>query len=285
MTPTRCDEPPARCAPDEGATRAAFCQRVLAGLRAGEFRMAYQGIYSVESGDLARLEALVRWQHPQYGLLLPGAFADTFDDPDVAAELTAFVIDTVCRELAQWQHDGGAVRPVAINVPPSVAATPGFAQRLQDVCRVHGIEPRCLEIELSEGQDLARFPDLPKVVKLLRMHGVGVAMDDFGTGYACLAALCPTGFSTVKVAKELLSAVPACPNACAVVSAVVALMTQLCMTVVVEGVETAAQAQWLAQWPQLLAQGFFLARPSFGIESVPGARTFALDDAHRMRAA
>jgi EAL domain-containing protein (putative c-di-GMP-specific phosphodiesterase class I) len=76
----------------------------------------------------------------------------------------------------------------------------------------------------------------------------------------------------VKIAKELLAEAPRCPNACLVFSSVLALLTRLKVAIVVEGVETAAQAQWLAQWPHVLAQGFFLARPAFGIDNVPGAR-------------
>jgi EAL domain-containing protein (putative c-di-GMP-specific phosphodiesterase class I) len=115
------------------------------------------------------------------------------------------------------------------------------------------------------------MPAMRKVVRRLKNKGVSVAMDDFGTGYSCLAALGPIDFGTVKIAKELLAEAPRCPNACLVFSSVLTLLTRLKVAIVVEGVETAAQAQWIAQWPHVLAQGFFLARPAFGIGNVPGA--------------
>ncbi|MFM0138410.1 EAL domain-containing protein [Caballeronia grimmiae] len=245
--------------------------RVLQGLRTGEFCVAYQGIYRVDNSELAQMEALIRWRHPELGLLLPGSFHEVLEDDEVIVELTDFVMNTVSRDIAALQATG-VCYPVAINVPPSLASLDEFSDRLQTVCDAHGIPPDLIEIELSESQDLARFPCMSRVVQRLRDCGVNVAMDDFGTGFACLAALGPIDFGTVKIAKELLSEAPRCPNARTVFSSVLALLTRLDVKIVVEGVETLAQAQWLAQWPHVLAQGFYLARPVFGMDNVPGVR-------------
>ncbi|SAL27073.1 EAL/GGDEF domain-containing protein [Caballeronia arvi] len=249
----------------------AFRHRVLEGLKAGEFCIAYQGIYRVGSGELAQMEALIRWRHPEHGVMLPGAFSNAFKDAEIMREFTWFVLDAVASEMAAWRARGGAHYSVAVNVPPSVAALPGFAERMDAICRAHGVTPECIELELLESEDLARMPSMPKVVRRLKSKGVSVAMDDFGTGYSCLAALGPIDFGTVKIAKELLSAAPRCPTACLVFSSVLTLLTRLEVAIVIEGVETAAQARWIAQWPHVLAQGFFLARPAFGIDNVPGA--------------
>ncbi len=160
---------------------------------------------------------------------------------------------------------------------------PGFAARLKAVGGAHGIAPDCIEIELSESKDLAHYPGMNAIVSRLRGKGVNIAMNDFGTGYACLAALAPIDFGTVKVAKELLNDAPCCPNAGLVFSSVLDLLTRLKVAVVAEGVETPAQAQWLAQWPHVMAQGFFLARPAFGIGKVPGAQLADAVTRHRMR--
>lgn len=250
----------------------AIRHRVLEGLKAREFCIAYQGIYRVDNGELAQMEALIRWRHPQYGVLLPGAFHEAFKDAEIMRELTWFVLDAVSADSAAWRARGGAHYPVAVNVPPSIAAMPGFAERLEAICQANGVAPSCIEIELLESEDFVRIPSMSKVVRRLRNKGVSVAMDDFGTGYSCLAALGPIDFGTVKIAKELLERAPHCPNASMVFSSVLTMLMRLNVSVVVEGVETAAQAQWLAQWPHVLAQGFFLARPAFGIANVPGAR-------------
>jgi len=269
MKRTTHGSPVANAAPNSAH---AFRHRVLQGLKAGEFCIAYQGIYRVDSGELTQMEALIRWRHPEYGVLLPGAFSEAFKDAEIMRELTWFVLDAVASEIAAWRASGGVPYAVAVNVPPSVAALPGFAERLESICGAHGVAPDCIQLELLESEDLTRMPSMPKVVRRLRNKGVSVAMDDFGTGYSCLAALGPIDFGTVKIAKELLSEAPRCPNARIVFSSVLALLTRLKVAIVVEGVETAAQAQWIAQWPHVLAQGFFLARPVFGIDNVPGAR-------------
>ncbi|WP_250469339.1 EAL domain-containing protein [Caballeronia sp. GAFFF2] len=253
----------------------ALRRRVLQGLAAGEFCIAYQGIYRVDSGELARMEALIRWRHPDYGVLLPGAFCEALQDPDVMVKITWFVMDAVAGDIAAWLARGGKRYPVAVNVPPSVAAMPGFAKRMEAICVAHGIASSYIELELSESEDLALFPSIQQVVQRFRNKGVNIAMDDFGTGYACLAALGPIDFGTVKIAKELLAEAPRCPNACMVFSSVLALLTRLKVSIVVEGVETPAQAQWLAQWPHVLAQGFLIARPTFGMDNVPGVDAHA----------
>jgi EAL domain-containing protein (putative c-di-GMP-specific phosphodiesterase class I) len=257
------------------ATGHALRRRVLEGLESGEFCVAYQGIYRVDNGELAQMEALIRWRHPEYGVLLPGAFYEALKDQEVVVAVTWFVMDTVAHDIAAWLEQGGTRYRVAVNVPPSVAAMPGFAEHMDAVCAVHGITADCIELELSESEDLARFPSMGTLVQRFMDRGVNISMDDFGTGYACLSALAPIRFGTVKIAKELMADAPSCANASLVLSSVMSLLTRLEVSIVVEGVETSAQAQWLAQWPHALAQGFFLARPAFGIGKVPGAQTVA----------
>jgi EAL domain-containing protein (putative c-di-GMP-specific phosphodiesterase class I) len=215
-------------------------------------------------------------------VLLPGTFCETFSDPEVIVAVTWFVMNAVARDIATWRENGGVRYTIAVNVPPSVASMPGFAERMESICAAHGVTPDCIELELSESEDLADFPAIGNLVQRLKEKGVNVAMDDFGTGYACLAALGPVGFGTVKIAKELLAQAPHCPNASLVFSSMLALLTRLHVAVVVEGVETAAQAHWLAQWPHVLAQGFHLARPAFGIARVPGAQLSHQRRPHRV---
>jgi EAL domain-containing protein (putative c-di-GMP-specific phosphodiesterase class I) len=278
----------ANAAPGSGH---ALRRRVLAGIAAGEFCVAYQGIYRVDNGELAQMEALIRWRHPDYGVLLPGAFCETFKDSEVILAITWLVMETVARDIVEWQSNGGARYSVAVNVPPSVAMMPGFAEHMEAICAAHGVAPDCIELELSESEDLARFPGIGKLVQRLRNKGINIAMDDFGTGYACLAALGPVGFGTVKIAKELLADAAGNETTSTVFSSILDLLTRLKVGIVVEGVETPAQAQWLAQWPHVMAQGFFLARPIFGMEHVPGARRSRIQartherHAHRIRLA
>lgn len=245
-------------------------RRVSEGLLAGEFPLAFQGIYDVHTGKLVRIEALVRWMHPDYGMLLPEAFLVALNHPQVALQLTYHVIDSVCRALARAQRLGQVLCPVAVNAPPTVVADEYFASTVMQITRLHRVAPELLEIELVETEDAARLLAAPPLTRPLRDAGMRLAIDDFGTGYSSLALLSTFDVDTVKLARELLGTVPACPRASKVMAGVLSLLAQLDVTVVVEGVETEAAAKWLAQWPKLLVQGFFYARPTFDFANVPG---------------
>jgi EAL domain-containing protein (putative c-di-GMP-specific phosphodiesterase class I) len=253
------------------STRAAtdLERRVSEGLGAGEFHLAFQGIYHVSTGGLSRVEALIRWMHPEYGLLLPEAFLIVLKNPQVALDLTYFVVDSACRELGRALREGHAVCPVAVNVPPSVAAYACFAVDIARIARSHGVPLDLLEIELAETEEAAKILATKSLTKPLRTAGISLAIDDFGTGYSSLALLSALDVDTVKLARELLGAAPACRRASTVVSGILSLLEGLDVFIVVEGVETAAQAQWLAQWPNVLAQGFFFSRPMPDLSRVP----------------
>ncbi|SIT50421.1 EAL domain-containing protein [Paraburkholderia piptadeniae] len=246
-----------------------FERRVSEGLLASEFPLAFQGIYDVKTGRLARVEALIRWMHPDYGMLLPDAFLVALDHPLIALQLTCHVIDSACRALANARRLGQPVCPVAVNVPPSVVADESFPATVVQIARLHGVEPDLLELELVETEDAARLLAARTLTRPLREAGMRLAIDDFGTGYSSLALLSTIDVDTVKVAREVLKSVPGCPRASAVASGVLSMLERLDVTVVAEGVETQALAQWLAQWPKVLAQGFFYARPTFDYASVP----------------
>jgi EAL domain-containing protein (putative c-di-GMP-specific phosphodiesterase class I) len=244
-------------------------RRVSEGLAAGEFRLAFQGIYQVSTGGLSRVEALIRWMHPEYGLLLPEAFLIVLKNPQVALELTYFVVDSACRELGHALREGHAVCPVAVNVPPSIAACACFAADVERIARSHGVPLELLEIELAETEDAARILATKALTKPLRASGISLAIDDFGTGYSSLALLSAFDVDTVKLARELLGAAPGCQRASTVVSGILSMLQALDVFIVVEGVETEAQARWLAQWPNVLVQGFFFSRPMPDLSRVP----------------
>jgi EAL domain-containing protein (putative c-di-GMP-specific phosphodiesterase class I) len=251
-----------------GLGRDTLAARAIRGLLANEFELAFQGIYHAATGALHSVEALVRWIHPEYGLLVPSTFFAAMENPIVARELTDFVIARACEHLGERQRTRRAVCPIAINVPPSVAAAPNFTAQLKRVLDQYGADPAWLEIELSETEDATQLLATPAQTRALRQTGVKLALDDFGTGYSSLAALSMMDFDTVKIARELIAAVPESPRACAVMSGVLKLLEQMNVTVVVEGVETNAQARWLAQWPGVLVQGFLWGKPRFGLNGL-----------------
>ncbi|WP_234489186.1 EAL domain-containing protein [Paraburkholderia aspalathi] len=250
--------------------------RVHQGLHAGEFHLVFQGAYRAAGGALARLEAQVRWTHPDYGLLLPGIFMMPLEHPQVALEMALFVIDGVCRELRDCLSSKMALLPVAITVPAQVAVLESFADDLTRIARSYGVPGNLLEIEVPDSADAARLLSLRTLTAGLRSAGTGISLGKWGNGASSLALLGALDVDTFTIAPELMAAVPRDPRACVVMSALLDLLYALDVQIVVNGVETKAQLQWLsASWPQALVQGFLFSRPKAGLASVlaPGCES------------
>jgi EAL domain-containing protein (putative c-di-GMP-specific phosphodiesterase class I) len=243
-------------------------RRVLDGLRAGEFHLVFQGGYCVAGRALARLEAQVRWAHPDYGLLLPGIFMMPLEHPQVAREMAAFVVDAVCRELRDCLIAELPMQPVAITVPAQIALLDSFADDLERAAGSYGVPLHLVEIEVADSGEAAKLLSLRTLTSGLRAAGVGVSLGKWGTGASSLALLGALDVDTVTIARELMSAIPRDKRACTVMSALLDLLHALQLRVVVDGVDTDEQLQWLSRWPAVLAQGFLFSRPQAGLAGV-----------------
>jgi EAL domain-containing protein (putative c-di-GMP-specific phosphodiesterase class I) len=254
---------------EDSMTLSELESRVREGLRAGEFHLVFQGAYCAASGALARLEAQVRWTHPDYGLLLPGIFMMPIEHPQVASEMALFVIEGVCRELRDGLAAKLALLPVAITVPAQVAVLESFADDLTRIARSYGVPARLLDIEIIDSADAVRLLSLRTLTAGLRSAQAGISLGKWGNGASSLALLGALDVDTVTIAPELMAAVPRDPRACVVMSALLDLLHALDMRVLVNGVESKAQLQWLsASWPEVLAQGFLFSRPKAGLANM-----------------
>lgn len=240
-------------------------QRVLEGLRQREFHLAFQGAYCAVGGTLARVEAQIRWTHPDYGLLLPGIFMMPLEHPQVALEMATFVIDGVCHELRDCLDARIAPPPVAIAVPAQVAVLESFAVELARIARSYNVPTNLLEIEVDDSAEAAKFLSLRTLTAGLRDLGASLSLGKWGDGASSLALLGAIDVDSITTARELMALVPRDARACMVMSALLDLFRGLDTRVVVNGVETAEQLAWLSRWPDVLAQGFLFSRPKPGL--------------------
>jgi EAL domain-containing protein (putative c-di-GMP-specific phosphodiesterase class I) len=250
-----------RYALPDGDVRDSLGDRVAEGLDAGEFHLMFQGVYQVGTRRLARAEAQVRWMHPQYGLLLPGAFMSQIEQSDVAYQMSCFMVERACHELSVCLARGLQPCPVSITVQPAVAMSECFAQDIREIAQSHGVAPNLLELELPESEDAARILSVRALTEDVRDLGVGISYGEFGAGRASLASLAALDVDTVKLTREWAAAVPGDARSCTIVEAMFALFETLDVRVIVSGVETQEQAQWLSRWDRVLVQGGFLSRP------------------------
>jgi EAL domain-containing protein (putative c-di-GMP-specific phosphodiesterase class I) len=236
-------------------------QRLRQGLRAGEFRVAFQPVVHAQSFSLLNVECLLRWQHPDYGLLLPECFASAFGDPDTAREVSDFMLQSVCAQLGDMQRAGHVPPRAAINIQPSQLLDETLGATLRAAAKRHKIEPSLLELELVATEDASTLLSTQAFTRPLRQLGVGLALNDFGSGHSPLAILSSPHITTVKLARGFLAHVPASARACVLLTGLLDMLDKLDVTVVAEGVESEAQLRWLRQRPEVYVQGYHVARP------------------------
>jgi EAL domain-containing protein (putative c-di-GMP-specific phosphodiesterase class I) len=207
------------------------------------------------------VEALVRWQHPQRGLLLPGEFIGLAEERGLIVPIGRWVIEAACRQMAEWRRAGLAVPAVAVNLSTRQFASASLAADIKHSLQAHGIDPTQFEVELTESVLMADPERASEVLRQLDAMGVRIAIDDFGTGYSSLSYLKRFPARTVKIDRSFVRGLPEDKNDAAITQAVIAMAHSLGLNVVAEGVETDAQLQALRKLDCDEAQGFLLGRP------------------------
>lgn len=228
---------------------------------ADQLCLHYQPQVAVASGRLTGLEALVRWNHPQRGMIPPASFIPLAEETGLIIPLGLWVLNEACRQAREWQDRGLNPVTVAVNVSARQFADPDFACHVHEALERHRLDPRWLELELTESTVMQ---DVDKAIGIMgRLHRLGVrlSIDDFGAGYSSLAALKTFPFDRLKMDRSLVEALPGDKTAVAIASAVISLAKTLQLTVVAEGVESDAQLEFL-RWAKCEeAQGFRFAKP------------------------
>ncbi|WP_166653526.1 EAL domain-containing protein [Paraburkholderia flava] len=249
---------------------AELVDEVHVGLDHGQFHVAFQPIVHAQSGALDSVECLLRWQHPHYGLLFPGAFERALSDRSVAHRMSALVLDVACRELRAQRDAGQEIPSVAINVLPSQLLDDRLRTEIDGVTRRYNIQPSSLELELVESEETLALVVTREFTAPIRDMGVRLALDDFGTGYSSLAVLASAHVDSVKLAREfLLGQSSGDPGRTArVMRGAFAMLEDFQLRTVVEGVETGEQLDWLASHTAVYAQGYFVGRPDYVFPSL-----------------
>jgi diguanylate cyclase (GGDEF)-like protein len=230
---------------------------------AGGLRLHYQPLVRLGDQRIAALEALVRWQHPERGLLPPAEFIPVAEETGLIAPLGAWVLEEACRQSARWQQaapEGPPLR-IAVNVSVRQLDVPQFEEAVRSVLAETGIDPMTLSLELTETVLMEAAPPTLATLRRLRELGVRLAIDDFGTGYSSLSYLKRFQVDTLKVDRSFVKGLGVDPEDSAIVAAVVSLAHNLGLSAVAEGVETTKQLNHLRLLDCDLAQGYYFAYP------------------------
>ena len=227
----------------------------------GQLRLHYQPKVDARSGCLIGAEALVRWQHPKRGLILPGSFIPLAEESGLIAPLTDWVLRTACESLRQWSDHGFQGLPLSINLPASSLADARLLDQLDSLMRQYSLSPSCLMLELTETMVMGDIATAISVLDGLRTMGFGLSLDDFGTGYSSLSHLKRLPMSELKIDRAFITDVARGGRDGALATAIITLGNELGLQVVAEGVETRAQSEFLIHRGCPLQQGYLFSKP------------------------
>lgn len=235
-----------------------------------EFVLHYQPKVNMRTGEVIGVEALIRWQHPEHGLLPPARFLPEIENHPLSVELGEWVIERALKQMEEWGAEDGPALEVSVNVAAFQLRQSDFVERLQLLLEAHPeIAPRRLELEVLETSALGDMVEVTRRLEGCRALGVAVSLDDFGTGYASLTYLKRLPAGTVKVDQSFVRDILEDPEDLAILNGVMSLAEAFGRRVIAEGVETLEHGDMLLYLGCDLAQGYGIARP-MPADRIPG---------------
>jgi EAL domain-containing protein (putative c-di-GMP-specific phosphodiesterase class I) len=226
-----------------------------------EIEVHYQPLVSLADRRIVGAEALVRWAHPEHGLLLPAQFIKLAEDNGTILPVGGLVLERACGQAKEWQDRLGVTLQVEVNLSARQFQQESLVDEVATVLRATAIDPAQLSLEISESLAMDDIELTSTILSKLHTLGVRLAIDDFGTGHSSLGYLARFPIDTVKIDQSFVRDIDRDPVKSAIVSAVVALSKAIGSSTVVEGVESLAQLEQLKNLGCDYAQGFYFARP------------------------
>ena len=232
-------------------------QDLKSALAAGEFRLVYQPIVALETGELVAVEALLRWDHPQRGALSPADFVPVAEEMGAIATLGSWALNEACAALTEWPRD---IR-LAVNLSPLQLKEPDLVIDVVGTLNRHALAPPRLELEITESALLAENATTRVALRELHAVGIGLALDDFGTGYSSLRSVRAFPVDKIKIDKSFVAGIGRNADSAAIIRCVIGLAHDLGLKTSAEGIETEGQLQWLALQGCTEGQGHFFSEP------------------------
>jgi diguanylate cyclase (GGDEF)-like protein/PAS domain S-box-containing protein len=226
-----------------------------------EFSLHYQPKVNLATGEMIGMEALLRWQHAERGMVPPLEFIPALEDSGLIVEVGDWVVGEACRQLREWTRAGLQLAPVAVNLSARQFRRRDLDQVIRRVLAEHGLSPALLELEITESSLMDDPQDAIRQLQALREAGLRISVDDFGTGYSSLAYLTRLPVSTLKIDRAFVNAATTESSSAAIVKMVIDMAQRLSFDVVAEGIETDAHVKFLRQHGCSQGQGYHFGRP------------------------
>jgi EAL domain-containing protein (putative c-di-GMP-specific phosphodiesterase class I) len=230
-------------------------------LTRGEFLLHFQPIVDLHTGCIAGMEALLRWRHPQKGILNPMDFIPLLEETGLIKPVGNWVMHEACTRAGNWLSQGHGSLRLAVNLSTLQLRQDDLVRMVERACAETGFDPRLLDLELTESVFLEYSTEVGARLQRLREIGASIVIDDFGTGYSSLSYLRRFSVSGVKIDRAFVEGVTTNADDAAIVQAIISLARSFKITVVAEGVETDEQLSWLRETGCDAVQGYFFSQP------------------------
>lgn len=226
-----------------------------------ELVLFYQPQINLQTGEIAGLEALVRWQHPEHGLVLPGKFIPVAEESSLIIPISDWVLHEACRQNQQWIEAGLTPVRMGVNISSVQFGKQNLTGVVQEALRATGLDPQYLELELTESAIMQNVGKVIEMLNEMKSLGVSLSVDDFGTGYSSMSYLKRFPLDTLKIDRSFIMDIIIDENDAAIVKAIIALAKILGLKTIAEGVETREQLDFLREHGSDEIQGFFISKP------------------------
>ena len=246
---------------DDASRRLRIENELRLAIKNNEFFLVYQPIVSLATKRLVKLEALIRWNHPEKGVLAPASFIDVAEKTGLIVPIGKWVLESACQFISNTKKNGLLPPLVAVNISARQFSESGFSEQVQkSLCKAQ-VKPEMIELEITETLVMEDVEYTVKVLNILKQIGIRFSMDDFGTGYSSLAQLKQLPVNTLKIDRSFVSDIESGSNDFQIIEAIVAMAHKLGLDVVAEGIETEGQLKLLKQAGCNLGQGYLFSRP------------------------
>ena len=246
---------------DEAQERVRIESALRKALERNEFVLHYQPQVDLASGKIVGMEALIRWQHPELGMVQPMRFISVAEDTGLIVPIGAWVMRTACLQNRAWQDAGLGPLRVAVNLSARQFASSDLLDNISAVLDDSGLDPRCLEIELTESLFMSDVTLAVELLHNMKALGVNLSIDDFGTGYSSLSYLSRFPIDVLKIDRSFVTNITRDANDAALVASIINLAHNLKLSVIAEGVETEEQLDYLRRHGCDEMQGYYVSRP------------------------
>ncbi len=226
-----------------------------------EFEVLYQPIVDLFDGSICEFEALIRWRHPEHGLILPDEFVNAAEETGLIVPIGTWILGEACRQVAEWQDLSSRMLSISVNLSAKQLMHPSLMEHVRDLLGETGLEPGQLKLEVTESTVMEHSERSLKVLEELSTLGISMSTDDFGTGYSSLSYLQRFPFDRLKIDRSFIDKMNKDEKSAAIVKTILMLGENLGIDVVAEGIETEEQLERLRMLGCRLGQGYLFARP------------------------